>query len=304
MVEEFDTLRSVLFSNVLKERIDKEQRDVIRNYKIPLRYESRKSLMISKEAWQRVKKIGASRRLVFAHPDILSAHPKTSLYYRGLTLLSRKQVTQAAVSVAPWEEGKREGGVPKASALKVARLYNCVISSIIVGSSDWTMENGYRNIVATMGITLDGQFRNQIGQIAEQHIKTRILDWVKDKGIVDKDEDLESKRYSLAENVIMEFGTEPDISFEKDDLLVATIEVKGGTDPAGALERLGAMTKSFNETPAKCENFLIAGVITKEMQTRLDEIAVKVFRLDEVSQDGDLWEDFINELFHHTLRIT
>ena len=44
--------------------------------------------------------------------------------------------------------------------------------------------------------------------------------------------------------------------------LIATIEIKGGKDPAGALERLGAIQKSFEETPPGCENMLIAGVIT------------------------------------------
>ncbi len=63
----------------------------------------------------------------------------------------------------------------------------------------------------------------------------------------------------------MKFGAEPDIDFTRDNRLVATIEVKGGCDPAGALERLGAMTKSFAETPSGCVNFLVAGVITPEM---------------------------------------
>lgn len=305
MPEGADALRSVLFSGVLKERRDIEQREVIEAYDEPLRFKPRKNLMISRDAWRRVKNIGVSPRLVFAHPDLLAAHPKTSLYYRGLTLLSRKQVTQAAASVAAWEEGERDAaGVSKAAALKVARLYNCVISSIIVGSAEWTLENGYRNIVATMGITLDGQFRNQIGRIAEQHVKGRILDWLKGEEFVDDDEELESKRYLLTEDVDMVFGSEPDISFLRDNDLIATVEIKGGTDPAGALERLGAMTKSFAETPPGCVNFLVAGVITPEMQVRLKEIGVvKVYQLDEVSQDGERWDDFVKELFHHAVRI-
>ena len=31
---------------------------------------------------------------------------------------------------------------------------------------------------------------------------------------------------------------------------------------------------------------------------------VKVFLLDDVSHDGDLWSDFLNEVFHYTIRIT
>ena len=31
---------------------------------------------------------------------------------------------------------------------------------------------------------------------------------------------------------------------------------------------------------------------------------VKVFMLDDVSHDGDPWSDFLNEVFHYTIRIT
>ena len=102
----------------------------------------------------------------------------------------------------------------------------------------------------------------------------------------------------------MRFGSEPDIEFVRHDRPIATIEIKGGRDPAGALERLGAMTKSFAATPPGCVNFLVAGVITPEMQARLDEMGnVKVYLLDDISQDGKKCDDFMNEVFHHAIRV-
>ena len=87
--------------------------------------------------------------------------------------------------------------------------------------------------------------------------------------------------------------------------VIATIEIKGGRDPAGALERLGAIQKSFEETPPGCENMLVAGVITPEMRDRLSRLGiVKTFLLDELGHDGDAWASFLNEVFHHTVRIT
>ena len=260
--------------------------------------------MICAVAWEHVAGLGVPPRLVFAHPDILRAHPRTSLYYRGLALLSRKQVSQSASNVTGWEEGMHGGRIDPALALKVTCLYNYAISTIIVGSTDWTMENGYRNIVATMGITLDGQFRNRIGRMAEAHIKGRILEWLKNRGLIAPEEELENKNYHLPDGTVMRYGSEPDVSFLKNDRLIASIEVKGGRDPAGALERLGAMTKSFAETPANCVNFLVAGVITPQMQARLDEIGVvKVYPLDRLSQDGEQWDDFTKEVFHHAVRV-
>ena len=167
------------------------------------------------------------------------------------------------------------------------------------------MENGYRNIVATMGVTLDGSFRNQIGKVAEREIKESVLRWMKDRSLIDPEEDFkESAEYSLPNRGVMRFGSEPDISFLRDGSLVATIEIKGGTDPAGALERLGAMSKSFAETPPGCVNFLVAGVITPEMKVRLDEIGtVKVYLLGDLVKRGEKWDEFTNEVFHYAVRV-
>ncbi|MCY4152141.1 MAG: hypothetical protein OXE94_07900 [Aestuariivita sp.] len=64
------------------------------------------------------------------------------------------------------------------------------------------------------------------------------------------------------------------------------------------------MTKSFAETPSSCVNFLVAGVITPEIQARLNEMGnVKAYLLDDLSQDGESWDDFTNEVFHHALRV-
>ena len=115
---------------------------------------------------------------------------------------------------------------------------------------------------------------------------------------------------SLPNGYSMRYGSEPDIRVPAGigttmPLTVATIEIKGGKDPAGALERLGAMQKSFEETPPGCVNMLIAGVITPEMESRLENMGVtKVFLLDDLAHDGEAWVGFLNEVFHYTVRIT
>lgn len=65
------------------------------------------------------------------------------------------------------------------------------------------------------------------------------------------------------------------------------------------------MMKSFEETPPGCVNFLVAGVVTDEMQFRLEQIGVvKTFLLHELQEGGQIWNDFTYELFHHALRIS
>ena len=298
-------LRSQLFAELIARRADAAQRKIVEDYTGFLDYDPIKMLMISPDAWDHVSAMGVAPQLVFAHPDILQAHPRTSAYYRGIALLPRKRVyREAKADVKKWETGERKSPVGRAQAKKVARFYNITISSIIEGKTDWALENGYRNILATMGITLDGSHRNDIGKNAEHLVRSRVVSWLQSRQVIPPGEP-DDGLYRLPENIIMRFGSEPDISFEHLGNLIATIEVKGGTDPAGALERLGAMKKSFDETPAGCQNFLVSGVITASMRARIKDIGtVKVYLLGDLTDDKDKWEDFAREVFHHALRVS
>lgn len=294
--------RATLLSKFIQQRADTSLRKTIDNYIFPLKFTPLKHFMISRAAWNHIATLQVPPKFIFAHPDILKEHPEVSQYYRGMAFLSQKQVGQLTVQVASWEEGSRKQPVQPESCLKVARLYNSVISSIIVDSANWTLENGYRNIIATMGIRLDGMFRNKIGQMAEDLIKRRIADWAESKGLVLSK--THQGVFMLSEQTVMRYGSDPDIEFERKGTIIATVEIKGGKDPAGALERLGAMIKSFAKTPPGCVNFLVAGVVTPEMKTRLMKIGVvKVFLLDDLSTDDRRWDQFVTELFHHTIRL-
>ena len=302
MTSHDDLTRSKLLAERIRQRTDEKVRRLVDRFTGRLDYSTAKEeLLISESAWEYVTTSSIEPCKVFAHPDLLQEHPEASFYYRGIALLSLKRVrTGAGVDVKGWETKNRVRPVSQQDALQVCRVYNSVISAIIAGTTEWTLGNGYRNILSTMGITLDGMFRNVIGQDAERLIKTKIADWLEEQTLV-----LERKsasRFTLPNGVTMMYGSEPDILFRSGEKAVATIEIKGGKDPAGALERLGAVLKSFTETPARCHNFLIAGVVTTEMASRLDQHDVKVFILDDLLND-DGWNAFTTELFHHALRI-
>ena len=302
--------RSSLISGRIRRRSDIELKGLIDKSSIELDFSHQDDLMISEAAWAYVHSSGIEPQLVFAHPDLLIEHPRVSEYYRGIALLSQKRVSSLAGSVSSWEDANRKSKarVTPEKAKEVARLYNAVISSIIEGSTDWTLENGFRNILATMGIGLDGTMRNVIGQDAEKIVKDRIKEWLEGENLIvgrNSDETV----FALPDGYKMRFGSEPDIEFRKSEegveSVVATIEIKGGKDPAGALERLGAVQKSFEATPTNCVNMLVAGIVTTEMQKRLAELRVnRTFMLDQIEHDGPQWEEFLNEVFHYTIRIT
>ncbi len=272
-------------------------------------YSDRESLAIHEPAWEHVREAGIVASLVFAHPSVLKVVPEASLHYRGLALLPLKRVSEIAVGVDRWEDSTAKPRLTDENVLRVCRLYNAVISSLITDKTDWTMENGYRNVLATIGISADGSMRNLIGKLGESAVKNSMFEWVRANGLLTGDQDPPDESeprgsWVLEGGVRMVFAAEPDISFEKDGALVTLIEVKAGKDPAGALERLGAVKKTFDEAPPRCDNFLVVGVVTQTMRERLDDMRMKRdFDIDLLLHDEGSWLDFVDEIFNHSLRI-
>ena len=150
------------------------------------------------------------------------------------------------------ETRTRRSRVRAEAACQVAGLYNSLISFIIENTADWTLEDGYRNIIASMGISFDGSMRNKMGELPERRLRRLLLQYVVEAELLvnpaysrvsDLLDNPASGRYTLSDDTVMVFSSEPDVAFERDDTLLATIEIKGGIDPAGALERLGAAEK-------------------------------------------------------------
>jgi len=296
--------RSNFLARLLSRREDEALREQLEAFKAETAYDNLEDLGIATDAWRKIKQLEIDPKLVFAHPKVLAELPQTSLDYRGISLLSRKMVAKHAGSVERWENEPAKANVTSEKAKKVAHLYNVCVSSILVGSSDWTLGDGLRNIVATIGISADGTARNLIGQKAEEEIYQRLLKWVRENELIAEASNEATGLHRLKDGITMHFGSEPDISFIRGKVVEATIEIKGGRDPAGALERLGVVQKSFAATPTQCKNFLVAGVVTEEMKKRLGELRVeKTFLLDKILNEDVAWEDFAAEIFHYALRI-
>lgn len=301
--------RALIITRHIRERVDEGVRQTIKDFELSLDFEGRlEDLAIAPEAWAHIVQAQFDPKLVFAHPDLLQVHPQTSLHYRGISTLSLKRVQMMAGAVNNWEDGTFQKTPSPDRCLRVARVYNAVISVIITGTDGWTLENGYRNILVTIGITQDGSLRNLVGQAGEAAVKERISQWLAANNSIATTVRGTTTSIGVAEEIRMVYGSEPDIKFEsrigEDWLIIATVEIKSGTDPAGALERLGAIQKSFEQTPPRSRNFAVLGVVTPEMRRRLDEMNVaRDFELFQVLNDDRAWDDFVMEIFHHTLRI-
>ena len=316
-------LRSQDLTRVLQRRLDVRAREAVAELAAGFGFtEPVEDYLISQAAWQHVRNLGLDPTSVFCHPDMLMEEPFISLYYRGISGLSLKEVQEQARAVGPWEREPetraRKPNVSTEAARQVAGLYNSFISSIIENTADWTLENGYRNIIASMGISFDGSMRNKMGELPERRLRRLLLQYVVEAELLvspEYQDTLEipdnpaSGRYVLADDVVMVFSSEPDVAFLRDESLEATIEIKGGIDPAGALERLGAAEKSAQaaiEVNPRSKNFLVAGVITAEMRRRLDQSRLfeKDFQLVELLSSERLQAEFFAEIFSYTLRMS
>ena len=316
-------LRSQDLTRTLQRRLDVQVRNTVErlagdfDFSQPI-----ENFLISQGAWEHVRSLNLNPATVFCHPDMLIEEPFVSLYYRGVSGLSLKEVQSQARAVINWEREpssrSRKPQVSADAARQVSGLYNSFISSIIENTADWTLENGYRMIIASIGISFDGSMRNVMGRLPELRIRRLLLQYALENQLLESDDypDADSLpsapsngRYALIDDTVMTFASEPDVAFHRDGSLEATIEIKGGIDPAGALERLGAANKSASaalvENP-RCKNFLVAGVITAEMQNRLaqERLFERYFGLVELLSDTGAQTEFLDEIFNYALRLT
>jgi hypothetical protein len=313
--EELRRIRSLLIVTSLQKKADLNAKKLLENFDEQIKWFPLDNYLIDKEIWEyatRRKKYDP--KYVFCHPDILFSIPSATLYYRGLCGLSQKAAKNYFGSIEKLEKGSARAKLDFKKATRMACTFNAFICSIIKNSTDWTLDNGYRTIIATIGITIDGSMRNRIGEIAEERIKSLFMEFISNEKLAvstpagTEYDEKKARMMDLKDDVQMVFGSEPDISFFQHQDLVAVIEIKGGTDPAGALERYGAATKSFQhsiESSKRCKNFYLAAVFTPELKRRIkdDRLVENYYDIIKLLENPDYRSNFFREIFHHTLRL-
>lgn len=207
---------------------------------------------------------------VFCHPRLLREHPKLLAYYRNIAALSQKGVQYlVGIDVKRFEaDTNYTRALPEDQAYALARLCNEHIS-LIVDSSIFTLTGDELRglLLISTGAQIDGSWRNAIGEEAEMVVQRLLLTEARERGnlaaLISRtgagveqydptqvEEQLgKIERYRgimLAHGASILFASDPDVSLlNPDGTTAGVIEVKGGADPAGALERYGAAKKSF-----------------------------------------------------------
>lgn len=103
--------------------------------------------------------------------------------------------------------------------------------------------------------------------------------------------------------IIRTYSAPLDFEYRLEDLAIASEAwayiVQGQIEP-----KLVFAHPDLLQAHPRSLNFAVLGVVTPEMRRRLDEMNVaRDFLLYQILNDQQAWDDFIKELFHHTLRI-
>ena len=268
---------------------------------------------------------------VFCHPKLLREQPQLLGYYRNIAALSQKSVgylAKAGIDIKKIEtDFENRFSLSEPQALALAQLFNEHISLIIDSSIQTiTKEELYGIFLTSTGAQIDGSWRNAIGEEAEKVVQRLLIKEVKEQNLLaafiskkgqsveiyepDKlDEQLaQIERYRgilLSNRTSILFSSDPDISIlNQSGTTACALEVKGGVDPAGALERYGAAKKSFEEirrTSSGVTTILIASCITTEVDVRIkqDPVITLYYNLTELlDETSATYKHFMSQVFN------
>jgi hypothetical protein len=230
---------------------------------------------------------------LFCHPRVLSEQPRLLLYFRTVALISQKGLScLVGPSVARIESGRIEQLEPQQVTQLVVAI-NSVVSAMVSAGAE--LEAGQLTGLqfAAAGATIQGSWNNAVGAEGEaavrailvNHLRNEIVQIVWRDGSTSAYEDSthtelldrigDVRVVRLKQGFHLAFASEPDVSLRNaENTPIVAIEVKAGSDSAGALERLGAAMKSFendrNMNP-RLQTIYVVRAITPQLRKRIDE---------------------------------
>ncbi|MEW5827731.1 MAG: XcyI family restriction endonuclease [Chloroflexota bacterium] len=198
-------------------------------------------LGITELAWNKVIHRGIKPIIIFAHPQILQTIPRAVSYYRMLAMVSQKSMNNIGIPVTRFEE-RNDAFPDNERASGIALHLNRIISALIETDNEINPREFdlWRGMAA--GAQADGSWRNLKGQKAEIAIKGAILRRLKERDLIQSESDTE---FLLKDKRRMVFADEPDVALYKAGKIVVALEIKGGIDTSGVLERIGTAIKSL-----------------------------------------------------------
>lgn len=255
------------------------------------------ALGISQDAWDKIIHRGIKPVIVFAHPEVLTDMPRAVAYYRTLSMVSQKSMARIGINSARFEQ--RDILPSSDSALLISQSLNDIISRLVEATEriDAREFDIWRGMAA--GSQAQGSWQNAKGKRVETEVKRLIQNRLAEKGLVER-QSPGGLQIQLTDGRRVVFSDEPDIGIFDGSTILAAIEVKGGIDAAGVLERVGAAMKSLSrakeDNPDSATILVLQEVsLTETAQIDLHnnrEIVNHWFTLEQLHGDTPEREEF------------
>lgn len=215
-----------------------------------------------------------------------------------LAIVSQKSMSQVGLSIIRYEQGSSL--TDELVAIKISQHLNKIISYLVEADEqiDSREFNIWRGMAA--GAQAQGSWQNIKGNKVEIIIRGLLERRLKEQRLV-TDEKTDNSTINLLDDRVIIFADEPDVAIYQDEKIIAALEIKGGIDQAGILERLGAAIKSLSRiktiNPESITVLILQGVsMTQQAIEDLNNHQLIVnywFTLEEVLEDNQKQ----NELF-------
>ncbi len=227
-------------------------------------------LRISQKAWNKVIHQGIKPVLIFAHPQVLMSVSRAVGYYRMLAMVSQKSMNRVALPGARYEQGSAFPDEQVAWA--IAKHLNNIISHLVETDEqiDAREFDLWRGMAA--GSQAQGSWQNTKGRRIEIIVKGILQRRLREKKWV-VDETANGLCMQLRDGRKIVFADEPDVGIYRGEKIVAAVEIKGGIDTAGVLERIGAAIKSLSrakEANPESTTILVLQGVSVTQQARDD----------------------------------
>lgn len=205
------------------------------------------------------QQLGIRDELVYALPCMLRQEPALIGYYRMLLGYSLKQFYATESGLSSFRE-MEEGIIPQSISdedlLLFCSIFNDSMSEFLVQAKRDSIIKDLRDLpIMTLGVYVDGVWRNRVGQGAAESVASSMLDILTHSDYEKISGDAPSEFVLLAPDGFRRFrvhsASDPDIAVTEitnsSERKVLCIEVKGGQDVANVHNRAGEAEKSHQK---------------------------------------------------------
>ncbi len=267
---------------------------------------------VPKSSMKTLQSLGIREETLFALPCVLKENPRLLGYYRLLLGISEKQFYTTSSGLSSYRTLEYDGKnkiISHEALSRLCRAINTASEIFLTNARKSRLAEDVRDLpILTLGVYIDGVWRNVVGKAAAQNVFGAIREVVLQVSTQTFNESERSFDFEVAGNRFnVSMGSDPDVSIRKTQPFQekkVCIEIKGGQDVANVHNRAGEAEKSHQK--ASAENWLqkwtvvyYAGLTEEQRKTLTTESPTTDcwFDVNEIcARVGDSFENFRNKI--------